>query len=103
MHSKLRLRKFYPHMSEQDLQAFYGHFLALEEMTKPEWKRFVDNGELLRTNISARWPGWEELNQINLAEFYKKFGFKIQVIIWVKSMIQFDAFKSHQQNDFFAN
>ena len=58
MHSKLRLNKFYPHMSEQDLQAFYGHFLALEEMTKPEWKRFVDNGELLRTNISARWPGW---------------------------------------------
>ena len=48
-------------------------------MTKPEWKRFVDNGELLRTNISARWPGWEELNQINLAEFYKKLGFKIQV------------------------
>ena len=41
-------------MSEQDLQAFYGHFLALEEMTKPEWKRFVDNGELLRTNISAQ-------------------------------------------------
>ena len=77
MHSKLRLKKFYPHMSEQDLQAFYGHFLALEEMTKPEWKRFVDNGELLRTNISARWPGWEELNQINLAEFYKKLGFII--------------------------
>ena len=76
MHSKLRLNKFYPHMSEQDLQAFYGHFLALEEMTKPEWKRFVDNGELLRTNISARWPGWNDLNQINLADFYRKLGFK---------------------------
>ena len=63
-------------MSEQDLQAFYGHFLALEEMTKPEWKRFVDNGELLRTNISARWPGWNDLNQINLADFYRKLGFK---------------------------
>ena len=76
MHSKLRLKKFYPRMSEQDLQAFYGHFLALEEMTKPEWKRFVDNGELLRTNISARWPGWDELNQINLADFYRQLGFK---------------------------
>ena len=76
MHSKLRLKQFYPNMSEQDLQAFYGHFLALEEMTKPEWKRFVDNGELLRTNITARWPGWVELNQINLAEFYRKSGFR---------------------------
>ena len=71
-HSLKRVNQHYPSISSLDLDAFYGQFLKLENMTRLEWADMVESGELLKVNLTSRYPSWNDVNQIDLNEFYQK-------------------------------
>ena len=64
MHSVNRLHRFYPNITLLDLNAFYGHFRKLENMTKFEWNKFISSGKMATSNLTDLYPNWADINSI---------------------------------------
>ena len=64
MHSVNRLHQFYPNITLLDLNAFYGHFRKLENMTKFEWNKFISSGKMATSNLTDLYPSWADINSV---------------------------------------
>ena len=68
MHSREKLKKYYPQVDDELLQKLYG--VSSSRNTKEFWNRLVISK--LASKFASRVAGWEGTENINLTEFYKK-------------------------------
>ena len=73
MHSRARKERFYPHVNDSMLSAFYGSFIRLNGLEREEWEDMVYGGTYLEFASKREiHESWKDLLDIDLREFFDR-------------------------------